>query len=78
MSARKQTPDSANGAAGHSLASPAGSECLPMWNNKGQVIHVPKNATIKDLLEMGVKDIRFGKPDEPIEDGWWSSQNTSS
>lgn len=48
-------------------------EYVSMWNNKGEVIQIPASATIEDLLKMGVKDIRFGKPGEPLEDGWWAS-----
>lgn len=42
-------------------------------NNKGDVIKVEKDATIADLVRMGIKDLRFIKKGTPVEDHWWVS-----
>lgn len=44
---------------------------IPFVDNKGNTMHLSGSLTVKDLLKMGVKDIRLMPDDAPIPDGWW-------
>jgi len=44
---------------------------ITLKNNKGEVIILPRFATIETLVEMGVDKMRFAKHGEPLPDGWW-------
>ena len=42
-------------------------------DNKGRRIKLDANLTIKDLVKMGVRDIRLTPVDAPLLDHWWRS-----
>ena len=42
-------------------------------DNKGRSVKLDANLTIKDLVKMGVRDIRLTPVDAPLLDCWWRS-----
>ncbi len=44
---------------------------IPFVNNKGQVMRIPGNLTIGDLLKKGMVKIKLVPNGTPIPDGWW-------
>lgn len=45
-------------------------------NNNGEEVLLDKSTPLVDLLKIGCKGIRFSKPGEPLEDGWWIAIGT--
>lgn len=44
---------------------------LTFKNNKGELMGIEGKMTIKQLVEMGIRDFRFYKDGEPLADNWW-------
>ena len=48
---------------------------ITLENNKGQQVKVPANATLEDLIKMGVDRISLVKKGEPLPDGWFKAND---
>jgi hypothetical protein len=51
-------------------APPHGS-AIPFEDNKGNVMQLDGKLTIKDLVKMGMKEIRLMPEGSPLPDNWW-------
>jgi hypothetical protein len=49
------------------------SEFIELINNKGEKIRLPANATIEDLVKMGIKNISIEEQNKPMKDGYYYS-----
>lgn len=47
------------------------SKQIKFVNNKSDEMYLDDSTTISQLIQIGCERIRFGKPDEPLEDHWW-------
>ena len=46
-------------------------------NNKGEIIKISGNTTIKDLIKMGVSDIKLINSTEPLMDNQWKNKQAN-
>jgi hypothetical protein len=56
---------------------PRKKETIVLRNNEGQELHLPANATPKDLVRLGIDSIRAVPKGQPLPDGWFSLGETA-
>lgn len=52
-------------------SAPCSGSAIPFEDNKGNVMQLDGKLTIKDLVKMGVKEIRLMPQGSPLPDNWW-------
>jgi hypothetical protein len=50
---------------------------IEFTDNRGRRMFLPDNATIEDLLKIGVSNIGLSRKDEPLKDNYWASVGPS-
>ncbi len=49
----------------------------PFVNNQGETIYLDGHLTMEDLVKLGVKNIKFERPDKPLVNGWFAHTPTT-
>lgn len=48
-------------------------KAVVLKNNRGHTMRLDPRMTLKELLKIGMIDLKIVKPETPLPDGWWKS-----